>query len=280
MIKNSLRNLVRSSILSSAECLLPVDLYMPNTLRILLLHGQDGDVALSNLRLILHSLSVHCTFIDLDTALDLLINPNYSADKRSYIAITIDDGLKNSLPILQLLSSFGINATQYICPYLLLHASESFYSDAVFTRLGQLPRFMSTDDVKYSLSLGHSIGSHGLEHIILSNMTTDEIKSDLFASYKQLHSIFAVPITSYAWPRGQMKHISSSALSIFLSDHPYRTIVSGIRGYHHLSSIESFNVSSSPYLYRNSINLFDKPERSLLFLSRSFLDPFSIFSNE
>ena len=112
-----LRSLARSFFLSAAQNILPQDLYIPNSLRIILLHGQDGDLPLANLRLILQALSVHCTFIDFDYAYDLLTRPNHQHDNRSYITFSIDDGLKNSLPILEVLSSFEVPAIQYICPF-------------------------------------------------------------------------------------------------------------------------------------------------------------------
>ncbi|MCA9859547.1 MAG: polysaccharide deacetylase family protein, partial [Thermomicrobiales bacterium] len=90
--------------------------------------------------------------------------------------------------------------------------------------------FLDWDEIEELAKLGHEIGSHTMSHRRLSDLSTDEIQSELSHSKERLESRMG-PIRHFAWPFGRFFHVDRRAVRATF-DAGYETCASAERGAH------------------------------------------------
>lgn len=110
------------------------------------------------------------------------ISESFTNDKA--VIINFDDGRKSQFTYAKpILDKFGFKATFYVvCNYV-----------------ENKPGYMDWNEVKQLYEEGHDIGSHGMNHRDLSNLSKKEIKFELAHSKKCLED-HGIDVASFAYP--------------------------------------------------------------------------------
>jgi len=104
----------------------------------------------------------------------------------SEITITFDDGLlDNYTKAFPLLKEFGIKAYLFVMPAKIGSAG-----------------YMSWEQLKELKANGMIIGSHGMTHKILTNLSVPELRYELFDSKRILEEKLGSPVNYFSIPRG------------------------------------------------------------------------------
>jgi peptidoglycan/xylan/chitin deacetylase (PgdA/CDA1 family) len=102
------------------------------------------------------------------------------------VAITFDDGYRDTSSAVELLGELGLSATIFVT------------SDDI-----DRPDRLSAEQVAHLAQLpGVEIGAHGVHHQHLDELDNDELTMELHASKSRLEEITARPIHSFAYPHG------------------------------------------------------------------------------
>lgn len=119
-------------------------------------------------------------------------------DSARAIALTFDDGYVNvmrwGLPVL---ARYGLRAMQYLV------ADQLGGSNEWDVGLGEAPeRLMDVGEVREWLQAGQWIGSHGLSHARLTEISMQRAREEISASKKRLEDTFGIPIDDFCYPYG------------------------------------------------------------------------------
>ena len=105
------------------------------------------------------------------------------------IALTFDDGYRDNLrcaaPILQ---RQGIPFTVFACAGFIQNGSVEYLSKAELRELASMP--------------GATIGSHGLSHTRLTELTSSALRNELVTSKRFLEDVTGREVTSLSYPHG------------------------------------------------------------------------------
>ena len=127
-----------------------------------------------------------------DRSLDgrLAIVP-FGKERPGSISITFDDGYRDNLTLAApILARYSLPFHVFLCP--------------VFVDSGR-PGFLSRNDILELASVdGATLGVHGYSHTPLTNLSTDEIRSELLSSRKWLEDLVQKPVTSMSYPHGSV----------------------------------------------------------------------------
>ncbi|WP_428976916.1 polysaccharide deacetylase family protein [Sphingobium yanoikuyae] len=129
------------------------------------------------------------------------------------VLVTIDDGDPSvydlALPILR----------QYEVPAVL------------YTLAGSVPGFpvMSDEHIKSVHRAGITIGSHGLTHRSMAQLSLADARHELVSSKHRLESLIGVPVTSFAYPFGTKSHVSWDVVQLAI-EAGYTTAVTSVHG--------------------------------------------------
>jgi peptidoglycan/xylan/chitin deacetylase (PgdA/CDA1 family) len=131
------------------------------------------------------------------------------------IAITFDDGYVNvvrwGLPVL---ARYGFRAMQYLV------ADQLGGTNAWDLSLGEASeRLMDVGEVREWLQAGQWIGSHGLSHARLTEVSASRAREEISASKKRLEDTFGIPIDDFCYPYGSW----SRSLADSVQEAGYRT---------------------------------------------------------
>lgn len=125
-----------------------------------------------------------------------------------YILITFDDGVKNNLNILPILSEFNILAYFFIVPGFI-NTSESeqkkFFLKNIrpsinpnIDSLEEDFQSLSWPNIKKIVSLGHKIGSHSLSHNMTKESTDEDfLYQEIVSSKNQIENTLGLKIVSF-----------------------------------------------------------------------------------
>ena len=155
------------------------------------------------------------------------------AADRPYLSISFDDGFESNLRAAEILAAEGISACFFICPNLVgldRHQLAPTFPGA----LGEEQRTLNWGEVERLLELGHEVGSHTLDHRVLSEIPLDEATRQIRGSKEVLESHLG-SIRHFAWPRGQFHHFGPE-LAQEVRGAGYLSCASAVRGAH-LSSV-------------------------------------------
>ena len=123
-----------------------------------------------------------------------------NSDSRRHVAVTFDDGyhsvLENALPILR---ARGVPATLFV-PTQHLGKSPGWITDARHRDAGE--RLLTADELRYMQEAGALIGSHGVTHRPLTQVSAAEVLAELVESRRQLTKILGQDVALFALPYG------------------------------------------------------------------------------
>jgi peptidoglycan/xylan/chitin deacetylase (PgdA/CDA1 family) len=133
---------------------------------------------------------------------------------RPYIFFSFDDGLRQNLRIGQILNEFGVSGCFFICPSLVGETDGAKLKDICENRFG-MPAMdlLNWDDVEQLLKDGHEIGSHTLNHRVLSRISEGQVQEEVAGSYEVLTRRLG-NVKHFAWPEGRFIHFSPTAARI------------------------------------------------------------------
>jgi peptidoglycan/xylan/chitin deacetylase (PgdA/CDA1 family) len=146
------------------------------------------------------------TGFELVSVRELLAEPTSS--QRRQCAITFDDGRIGALNYgAAVLEEFGARGTFYLCP--------SFIDGMGVPVEEQYSSFITWADVRALLARGHCIGSHGMSHARLSELSVEALHFELSESKKIIEREIGVPCNYFASPYGEMTpQIKEKALAL------------------------------------------------------------------
>lgn len=150
---------------------------------------------------------------------------------RPYIFFSFDDGLRQCARIGEILSEFGVSGCFFICPSLVGETDRTRLKDICENRFG-MPAMdlLDWNEVEQLVKDGHEIGSHTLNHHVLSRISESQIQDEVGGSYDILTRRLG-EVKHFAWPEGRFIHANPVAARIVYAA-GYESCASAERGCH------------------------------------------------
>jgi peptidoglycan/xylan/chitin deacetylase (PgdA/CDA1 family) len=122
----------------------------------------------------------------------------HTANTNRLVALTFDDGFANVITYgLDVLERQNFRAIQFLV------ANSIGGANTWEQALGEAPeRLMDESQIRTWLASGHEIGSHTLDHPMLTKLPTDQAREEISASKKKLEDLFGVPVRDFCYPNG------------------------------------------------------------------------------
>lgn len=121
------------------------------------------------------------------------INPNHGNAQR--VAVTFDDGYSdfynNAFPLLQ---KYGIPSCIFV----------------IYNKIGLNKHYLSEDQIHRLIENNVIIGSHTLNHEVLSNIEEHAAEKEIVESKKKLEELFNLEINYFAYPKGKSREFNST----------------------------------------------------------------------
>jgi hypothetical protein len=167
-----------------------------------------------------------------------LIDGRPSETDRIPCLLTFDDGFTSNLDVARdILGPRRLKALFFVCPGLMAMSEtdqRQAIADNIFqgrVDVGDLREdqvLMTWEDIGELHAMGHSIGSHGMTHKRLSELTGDALKTEVLDAGEAIKERTGEPCPWYAYAFGDIGSVSIEAFRIIMGAHRYcRT---GIRG--------------------------------------------------
>lgn len=139
------------------------------------------------------------------------------------VILTFDDGYRNNKELLlPLLQEFGFKAVIYPIP-----AENNFWDQDTG---GVIEPLMTNEELRYMVSQGIELGSHGMTHRDLSlPISAAELDYELNSSKAWLEGITAKPVLSFAYPYGRTTDEVTEAVK---QHYPYAVLINDGTGMH------------------------------------------------
>lgn len=228
----------------------------PGAFRILTFHDVRASEYESFERLIDYLLEAHGIITPAEAELRLTGEMGVSNERRIPCLLTFDDGFESNVRLARdILSKRRLTAIFFVCPELidlplekhrgaiLRYIYEGFVSEA---HVPESAKFMSWEDARELVRLGHKVGSHTLTHSRLSSLNGEDQRREIVDSADRLEKMLGVPIEWFAFPFGDLPSIDAN--SVRVAQQRYRFCCSGLRG---LNS----NMTSPVELLREAVDL-------------------------
>lgn len=150
---------------------------------------------------------------------------------KPYICFSFDDGLKQCLRAGQILNEFGISGCFFVCPSYVGETNYEKLKEICENRFSMpATELLSWDDVEQMLKLGQEIGSHTMNHNVLSRIAERQVEEEVLGS-KEFLTRRLGGVRHFAWPEGRFIHFSQLAARIVFGA-GYDSCVSAERGCH------------------------------------------------
>lgn len=124
----------------------------------------------------------------------------YLADpQKKYFVITFDDAYdsvyENALPIL---NKLGFTATVFaICNYIGKNNTWDYIPWNIYSSHMNKERLLALHQA------GWEVGSHGLDHLVMTSMSSDEIEAEVVESKKMLEKLLGEKVKTFCFPFGR-----------------------------------------------------------------------------
>jgi len=179
-------------------------------------------------RRLLSELSRRHTLISFSEAVDRVKSGNID---KPYVCFSFDDGFKQCLRAGEILNEFGIAGCFFICPSYVGETDWRKLQEICETRFAMpAMELLSWDDVERMLELGQEIGSHTMNHNVLSRISGQQVEDEVIGSREFFFQRLG-GVRHFAWPEGRYMHFSPVAARI-VSESGYDSCSSAERGCH------------------------------------------------
>ncbi len=181
---------------------------------------------------------------------------NKELNKKKYICITFDDGfstvITNALPILKkyhLTATIFINHNLHLFTEFNNRVELDNFVKKVFWKMsdGYEYKGLKKKDIEYLINEGFEIGGHTITHSNSATIPINTFENEIKFQKQYFLNEFSYEITSFAYPFGKSREISTKLFSI-LDDSNYLSAFTGI-------SFDYNKVKSQYFLPRTNIPL-------------------------
>ncbi|MBU8921892.1 MAG: polysaccharide deacetylase family protein [Bacteroidales bacterium] len=140
---------------------------------------------------------LHMTLIEKSGARVTLPGDSLSSSTRGDVILTFDDGHRSGYSLaLPILSESGLSAIFFIT-----------------TDWTGKDHYLTREQIKQLHDSGMMIGSHGISHRFMTDLTDDELTAELTGSKESLESIIGEDVTSFSAPGGRIdRRVTMAAL--------------------------------------------------------------------
>lgn len=150
---------------------------------------------------------------------------------KPYVCFSFDDGLQQCLRAGQILHEFGVSGCFFVCPSLVGETDRQKLKDICENRFGmQTMDLLNWDEIDELLKCGQEIGSHTMNHPVLSRISEWQVQDEVVSSYEALTRRLG-EVKHFAWPEGRFFHFNPIAAQIVYQA-GYESCVSAERGCH------------------------------------------------
>jgi peptidoglycan/xylan/chitin deacetylase (PgdA/CDA1 family) len=141
------------------------------------------------------------------------------------LAVTFDDCYRDNLFAARVLTEHGLSASFFV-------PTAFVGTDYVFPWDRHLPRMsnLTWDDVREIKALGHSIGSHTVNHVDLGKVPLSVAQREIVESKKVLEDKLGAPVEWFAYPFGGVQHFRPG-LASYVEEAGYQGCLSGFGGF-------------------------------------------------
>jgi peptidoglycan/xylan/chitin deacetylase (PgdA/CDA1 family) len=168
------------------------------------------------------------SFLSYSDALDRMWNGRID---KPYVAITFDDGFKSAVEASAILKRHGIKGCYFVCPSIVGERDPRKVKAFCVERLLTFPQeFMTWMDIENLAKDGHEIGSHSMDHAVISALPETAVVEEIGQSFEVLKRRIG-STRHFAWPFGRFRHFSErGARATF--DVGFESCASAERGCH------------------------------------------------
>lgn len=169
----------------------------------------------------------HC-LISFSEAVDRVKSGNID---KPYVCFSFDDGLQHCFRAGQILKEFGVSGCFFICPSFVGEKNGKKLKEICENRFA-MPAMdlLSWEEVEQMVSDGHEIGSHTMNHPVLSRVSEWQMQDEISQSYEFLNRKLG-QVKHFAWPEGRFFHFTPAAAKL-VYDIGFASCVSAERGCH------------------------------------------------
>ncbi len=222
MIKNVIKEMVGFIFRFSGSLLLIREVFCRNKVTIIVYHDPNPGTFKKHIKY----LSKHYNFISLTKVVNAMQHKDWSNIPHKSLVITIDDGHKSNYQLLDILKTYNITPTLYLCSHVvntnrhfwfrtkirhhetlkkvsngqrlrLLQSEVSYYPDKEYHSREAL----SLTEIKEMLPYVE-FGSHTKFHPILTNCPGSKCQEEIAESKKYLEELLGEPVEHFSYPNG------------------------------------------------------------------------------
>ena len=160
---------------------------------------------------------------------------------KDMVMLTFDDGFQSWVDVSRrVLEPMDIKALFFVDTGMIGRNGEDavLYIEEKLERAGLSSEMspITKEDIRYLRMAGHTIGSHGISHTRLSELTREEIVRELELSKQILEDIVGDKVEHYAYPFGTLESLSE--VGIREAGRVYKYCYTGLRGSAHEGRIQ------------------------------------------
>lgn len=126
-----------------------------------------------------------------------LVRAVRQGDARGLVGLTFDDGyedlLRNAVPVLERL---GFTATAFVLGEML--GGENSWDR------GSRLKLLGVESVREAEERGVEVGSHGMAHVELSNLSSEQLEHEVHASRQTLSEVLGHAVEGFCYPYGSL----------------------------------------------------------------------------
>lgn len=150
---------------------------------------------------------------------------------KPYVCFSFDDGLRQCRRAGEILGEFGVSGCFFVCPSFVGETDPRKLKEICENRFAMpAMELLSWGDIEAMLKDGHEIGSHTMNHPVLSRVSAAQAQDEIVASRDVLLRRLG-GVKHFAWPEGRFFHFTPEAAR-FVYDAGYDSCVSAERGCH------------------------------------------------
>ena len=169
---------------------------------------------------LLNKLSKTVTFIRIEDAVEMISN-KVVADY-PLVAFTFDDGFEEQYSLIApVLEEFGVNAAFFINPNFAGGSSDyiKHFTEEVVMTPDKLP--MTWEQIIDLDRRGHIIGAHTLDHYMINDDNTEELKHQICNCKLIIEDKLNKPCDYFAFPYGRLEHANTKSIEIAANSYKY-----------------------------------------------------------